>query len=209
MLFDGIPVYLEWSIRYKLFQLITLKIEPKWQYVNYDVNWCDEKGYYYVEPNGQPTLPYVLFNKKDYTNDLASYYYWSAPHFPIVFDKDLVPSYCQRIELEDAFDLLFPNKGAKKVFILNHKHLFIRTHTTLHGPWFQEVLNEWANVGYAVAGKVVECPICHLLYDYGTENPCAHIRWCSVCQCWSIPPLYGPEDCNHRTPDGLYYCPPQ
>lgn len=208
MLFEGMPVYLEWTTDLKLFQLITLTVHPTWIYRNYDINWCETKGTYFVEKNGSPVLPYVIGNKKDPNNQIASYYHWSAPHFPLIVEPKAIDMYCPAILLGEALPLFFLGKEEQKAFFENNPNLHSNKRNMFNGPWLEQFVNTWAEMGYAREGKVVECPVCRLCYDYDSIDPCPHLSWCTICQCWSIPPLQGSEDCNHRSSDGLYYCPP-
>lgn len=207
-MFEGIPVYLEWTLGTKLFQLITLCLEPFWSYKNYDLNWCEDRGVYFVEENGTPTLPYVLANKYDEKRQPYSYYFWTAPHFPLLLDTRTTMVLCQYISLQEAFPFFFSTKEERERFCQDHPALFRKKKQMYLGPWMQQFLNDWATSGFALEGKVVDCPICHASYDYNAVDPCPHLSWCDICQCWSIPPVSGKEDCEHRTRDGLYYLPP-
>ena len=212
MLFEGNPVYIEFTAEGQVHSILTevwyKKTSPVDRYApgmpdpfahyrDYDVDYCDSHEHYHAHESGSGPghFPMKMYNRVNDAGEAVSYCYWAAPHIPLDFSGCRAPEECLALSEAALLPLLLPKRKDQEAYL----HMYPE-------PTAQTLVTYWAEeTGEVEEGEVVYCSRCQKHYDYEAWKPCSHIRWCDTCGMWSTP---GGE-CKHRSADDASYVEPE
>lgn len=210
-MFEGNPVYIEFTAEEQVFSITTEMWykkqspleryapgmpDPFVRYNEYDVDYCDSHGHYHVSDagSGPGHSPFLMHNRVDAEGQPVPYKYWIAPHLGVDLSQCRAPECCIALTEADLIPLILTDEENRQAFLTEYSQ-----------PTVSDLITYWDEETDEVEeGRVVYCSLCKRSYDYEARRPCEHIQWCDTCGEWSVPD----GDCEHRTEDDQYYVEP-
>jgi hypothetical protein len=222
MIFNGTPVFIEFSSDGRVFEVVTevrrqiprrdrvqgqtgQRLSCTTTYETYDVDWCDSHEHYHAHESGGASFPHMLSNCVGDDGKRVAFCYWVASHLEVGFYEGTDPAYCMRIGASQLPELFLPDPEHLKEFLFVSE---IPSLAEMDDAQVAALLAYWEkHTDNVEEGEVVWCPQCKMHHDYEAGAPCEHIRWCDICGFHSVPPESPGEksECLHRSADGMYY----